>query len=57
MVGYQLAAANLGVATLPWVLGLFAEVQGLKVLGPGLFAITALFTVLHLGANRSPARI
>jgi fucose permease len=57
MVGYQLAAANLGVATLPWVLGLFAEVQGLNVLGPGLFAITALFTILHLWADRAPARI
>jgi hypothetical protein len=38
-------------------LGLFAEVQGLNVLGPGLFAITALFTILHLWADRAPARI
>lgn len=57
MVGYQLAAANLGIATLPWVMGLFAEAQGLAVLGPGLFGITALFTVLHLWADRSGARI
>lgn len=54
MVGYQLAAANLGIATLPWVLGLFAEAQGLAVLGPGLFGITALFTILHLWADRAP---
>lgn len=52
MVGYQLAAANLGIATLPWVLGLFAEAQGLAALGPGLFGITALFTILHLWADR-----
>lgn len=57
MVGYQLAAANLGIATLPWALGLFAEAQGLDVLGPGLFAITALFTILHLWADRAPARL
>lgn len=57
MVGYQLAAANLGIATLPWALGLLAEVQGLDVLGPGLFAITALFTILHLWADRAPARL
>lgn len=54
MVGYQLAAANLGIATLPWVLGLFAEAKGLAVLGPGLFGITALFTILHLWADRAP---
>ncbi|MEX1091899.1 MAG: MFS transporter [Acidimicrobiia bacterium] len=52
MVGYQLAAANLGVATLPWVLGLLAEAQGLAVLGPGLFAVTALFILLHLWTDR-----
>lgn len=56
MVGYQLAAANLGIATLPWALGLFAEARGLAVLGPGLFGITALFTVLHLWADRPVAR-
>lgn len=55
MVGYQLAAASLGIATLPWVLGLFAEAQGLSVLGPGLFAITALFAILHFWADRAPA--
>ncbi len=55
MVGYQLAAASLGIATLPWVLGLLAEAQGLAVLGPGLFGITVLFTILHLWADRSPA--
>lgn len=56
MVGYQLAAASLGIATLPWVLGLLAEAQGLAVLGPGLFGITAVFTILHLWADRSPGR-
>lgn len=56
MVGYQLAAANLGVASIPWALGLLAEAQGLNVLGPGLVGVTALFTVLHLWTDRSPAR-
>lgn len=53
MVGYQLAAANLGVASIPWALGLLAEAQGLNVLGPGLFGITAMFTLLHLWADRA----
>ena len=52
MVGYQLAAANLGVASIPWALGLLAEAQGLNILGPGLFGITALFTALHLWTDR-----
>lgn len=55
MVGYQLAAASLGIATLPWILGLLAESQGLAVLGPGLFGITAMFAILHFWADRSPA--
>lgn len=57
MVGYQLAAASLGIASLPWALGLLAEAQGLAVLGPGLFGITALFTILHLWADRASATV
>ncbi|MGF1617689.1 MAG: sugar MFS transporter [Acidimicrobiia bacterium] len=57
MVGYQLAAAGLGFATLPWAIGLLAGAYGLKTLGPGLFGITAIFTLLHLWANRSPVPV
>jgi fucose permease len=57
MVGYQLAAANLGVASLPWALGLLAEAYGLAVLGPGLLGVTVTLAVLHLWADRSPVKV
>jgi len=41
LVGYQVAAASLGVATLPWLLGALAERLSLLVL-PVLFVLLAL---------------
>jgi fucose permease len=41
LVGYQVAAASLGVATLPWLLGALAERLSLLVL-PVLFALLSL---------------
>jgi fucose permease len=55
MVGYQLAAANLGVATIPWALGLLAQAYGLAVLGPGLLGATMALAILNLWADRAPA--
>jgi fucose permease len=57
MVGYQLAAANLGVAAIPWALGLLAQAYGLAVLGPGLFGAAGALAILHLWADRSPAKV
>jgi fucose permease len=57
MVGYQLAAANLGVAAIPWTLGLLAQAYGLTVLGPGLFGAAGVLAILHLWADRSPAKV
>ena len=47
-IGHQLAAANLGVAAIPWLLGLVAERSGVAALAPGLFAAGLAFALLHL---------
>lgn len=47
-IGRQLAAANLGVAAIPWLLGLFADSLGVSALAPGLFAIGLLLAVVHI---------
>lgn len=47
-IGYQLAAANLGVATIPWLLGIVAENLGLEVLAPGLFVLGLAIATVHL---------
>lgn len=52
MMGYQLAAANIGAATLPWGLGLIAAAAGLESLGAGLFVATASLAGLHLWTDR-----
>jgi fucose permease len=50
-MGYQLAAANLGAAVLPWTLGLVAQARGLEALGPGLFVVGVLLATVHLLAE------
>lgn len=55
-MGYQLAAANLGAAGVPWVLGIVAETQGLAVLGPGLFVTGALLALMHVISGRASWR-
>jgi fucose permease len=55
-MGYQLAAANLGAAGVPWVLGVAAETQGLAVLGPGLFVTGALLALMHVISGRASWR-
>jgi len=56
-MGFQLAAANLGAAGVPWVLGVLAEERGLEVLGPGLFAIALLLSAVHLISDQSGKRL
>lgn len=46
-MGYQLAAANLGAAMVPWVLGLVAGVRGLEALALGMFVATLVFALVY----------
>ncbi|MFZ0014406.1 MAG: MFS transporter [Acidimicrobiia bacterium] len=51
-IGFQLGAASLGVAVIPWALGLVAESAGLEALGPGLFLVSALLALVHFVSAR-----
>lgn len=52
VIGYQLAAANIGAASVPWILGLVAEQAGLGWLAPGLFVTALVFASAHLLVDR-----
>jgi ABC-type branched-subunit amino acid transport system permease subunit len=45
-VGFQVAAASLGGALLPSLLGVLARARGLEVLGPFLFVATLVLAAL-----------
>jgi fucose permease len=51
-IGFQLAAANVGAAGVPWILGLMAESSGIESLGPGLFVAGLLLGVVHFASDR-----
>lgn len=51
-MGFQLAAANIGGAGIPWILGITAEVGGLETLGAGLFITVLLLTGMNLISER-----
>jgi fucose permease len=55
-MGYQLAAANIGAASIPWVLGLIAGSYGLDTLAPGFVITTVLLAAVHLFADREARR-
>lgn len=55
-MGFQLAAANLGAAGVPWTLGLVAEVHGLESLGAGLFVTALLLGLVHVISDRGAAQ-
>ncbi len=55
-MGYQLAAANIGAASIPWALGLIAATYGLETLAPGLFIATLLLAAMHLLSDREARR-
>lgn len=55
-MGYQLAAANIGAASIPWALGLIAAAAGLETLAPGLFITTLLLAGMHLLSDREARR-
>jgi len=54
-IGHQLAAANLGVAAIPWLLGIVAERLGVAALAPGLFVAGLAFGIVHLASVRQAA--
>lgn len=58
-VGYQLAAANIGAAAVPWLIGVIAERRGLATLAPGLVIATLVLIGVNLASERhhNPSRI
>lgn len=52
IMGYQLAAANVGAATVPWLIGLTAANVGVGALAPGLVVGLAALVVAHLWVDR-----
>jgi len=55
-VGFQVAAASLGGALLPSLVGVLARANGLEVLGPCLFVAALIMTGLYeLLIWRAPA--
>jgi fucose permease len=53
MVGYQLAAASLGAAALPWLVGRAVAASSLAVFSPLLVAATLAMGAAHLATERS----
>ena len=53
-IGAQVAAAYLGVATLPGVAGVIARTWGLETLGPALTVMACALFLLHEVVMRSP---
>lgn len=53
-MGYQLAAANIGAAGVPWILGVVASARGLVTLGPGLFVTGLLLALVYLISGSRP---
>ncbi len=51
-IGYQVAAAMIGGASLPAVVGLLMQSIGVAVLGPSLVAMAAVLAGLHLASTR-----
>jgi fucose permease len=51
-MGYQLAAANLGAAVVPWVLGIIAESRGVASLAPGMFVASVALAMVYLASER-----
>jgi len=54
-VGFQVAAASLGGALLPSLIGVLARARGLEVLGPFLFvAVLIMMALFEILARRMP---
>jgi fucose permease len=46
-IGFQVSAAGVGIAVLPWLQGILAKQIGLEVLGPIFFVFAVLVVVIH----------
>ena len=46
-IGFQVAAAGIGIAALPGLAGVLAESLGLEIIGPFLFAASVAMFLLH----------
>lgn len=51
-MGHQLAAANVGAAGVPWIVGIVAQARGPEALGPGLFVAGIVLALVHLASGR-----
>lgn len=53
VIGYQVAAASVGAALLPWIAGMFIDSAGLESLGPFLVVSAVLMALLHVAVDRT----
>lgn len=53
VIGYQVASASVGMATLPWIAGRVIETFGLEALGPFLVVAAVAMGLLHLAVDRN----
>ncbi len=53
VIGYQISAAAVGGATIPWFSGLVVDASGLESVGPFFVAIAVAMTVLHWVIDRA----
>lgn len=51
-IGLQVAASNLGIASLPWLIGLAIDTVGVTTIGPGLVLYAALHLALYQAVQR-----
>lgn len=56
MAGYNLAAASIGAATIPFVTGLLVGSKGLEAIGPALAVAGVLLTLVTMILNRLAVR-
>ncbi|MCP4964614.1 MAG: MFS transporter [bacterium] len=52
IIGYQVAAASVGTAAVPWIASGFIDANGLEALGPFLVVTAVLMALLHLVVDR-----
>jgi len=56
VIGYQVGAASLGIAILPWLAGYMAEVWSLEIVGPFLLVCCGVMLGLYEWMERRSGR-
>ncbi|MBI1294657.1 MFS transporter [bacterium] len=56
VIGYQVGAASLGIAILPWLVGYMAEVWSLEIVGPFLLVCSGVMLALYEWMERRSRR-